>query len=108
MSNPAPTTQSPDQSIAYLDSLLNKTLHLHTSDGRVFVGQMKCTDNELNIILSMTYEYRRSVAGGGVVGSTTLENLAGNAVGEGGAMKKRFVGLVVVPGRFVERIDVEE
>lgn len=97
MSNAPPAAQSPDQSIAYLDSLLNKTLHLHTSDGRVFVGQMKCTDNELNIILSMTYEYRRSTAGGG-----------GNAEGEGGVMKKRFVGLVVVPGRFVERIDVEE
>lgn len=105
MSNPPPAVRSPHQSIAYLDSLLNKTLHLHTSDGRVFVGQMKCTDNELNIILSMTYEYRRSVAGGDVVGSTTP---AGNAEGEGGAMKKRFVGLVVVPGRFVERIDVEE
>ncbi|SMR50942.1 unnamed protein product [Zymoseptoria tritici ST99CH_1E4] len=43
----------------YLSNLLNRTLHLHTSDGRMFVGQMKCTDNERNIILAMTHEYRQ-------------------------------------------------
>jgi len=28
----------------YLTSLLNKTLRLHTTDSRIFVGTMKCTD----------------------------------------------------------------
>ena len=31
--------------IDYLRSLLNKKLHIHTSDSRMFVGDFKCTDN---------------------------------------------------------------
>lgn len=28
----------------YLTRLLNKTLRIHTTDSRIFVGTMKCTD----------------------------------------------------------------
>lgn len=28
----------------YLTALLNKTLRIHTTDSRIFVGTMKCTD----------------------------------------------------------------
>lgn len=97
---------SSSQATAYLSSFLNKTLHLHTSDGRTFVGQMKCTDNERNIILAMTHEYRQP--------SQTDVNRAfegRESEGAGGkvnlAMKKRFVGLVVVPGKYIEKIEVE-
>lgn len=33
------------QAVEYLESLLDKTLRLHTSDTRLFVGIFKCTDN---------------------------------------------------------------
>ncbi len=33
-----------EESRAYLGSLLNKYLLVHTSDGRMFRGEFKCTD----------------------------------------------------------------
>src|SRR5215469_8928550 len=69
----APTDPSPQE---FLSQYLGKTLRIHTSDNRIFVGQMKCTDRvsgsnilgsvflvtnnvqECNIILSLTQEYR--------------------------------------------------
>jgi small nuclear ribonucleoprotein (snRNP)-like protein len=103
----APTTAS-SQASTYLSTFLNRTLHVHTTDGRMFAGQMKCTDPERNIILSMTHEYREPSAGDVA--------LAAERVGRSGSgsgkmvkvdMKKRFVGLVVVPGRFIRKIEVE-
>lgn len=102
-SNP---TGTPAQASAYLTSLLNKTLHIHISDGRMFAGQLKCTDNERNIILAMTQEYRQP-------SRKDIERAAAEheASGKGGNvkvdMKKRFVGLVVVPGKYVEKIERE-
>jgi len=91
---------------AYLSTFLNQTLHLHISDGRIFVGQMKCTDNERNIILACTQEYRqpsetdakRALTERGASDNGTKVNLE---------MRKRFVGLVVVPGQYIEKIEVE-
>jgi N-alpha-acetyltransferase 38, NatC auxiliary subunit len=31
--------------VKYLESLLNHTFRAHTSDGRMFLGEFKCTDN---------------------------------------------------------------
>ena len=92
---------------AYLSTFLNKTLHLRISDGRIFVGQMKCTDNERNIILAYTQEYRqpsrtdakRALTDQGASDNGTKVNLE---------MRKRFVGLVVVPGQYIEKIEVED
>lgn len=39
--NEAPTKAKAE---AYLKSLLNKTLRIHVTDGRMFVGTFKCTD----------------------------------------------------------------
>lgn len=75
---------------AYLTQLLNRTLHVHTADGRMFVGQLKCTDNERNLILAMTHECRQP-----------------SAQRASGDMKKRFVGLVVVPGQHITKIELE-
>ena len=99
-------TAPPSQATEYLSSFLNKTLHLHTSDGRIFVGQMKCTDTERNIILAMTHEYRQPTEGDlkraferyGSDSTAAKVNLS---------MKKRFVGLVVVPGKYIEKIEAE-
>ncbi|KAH8768831.1 LSM domain-containing protein [Hyaloscypha finlandica] len=83
----------------YLTSLLNKTLRVTTTDTRMFLGQFKCTDSDRNIILSQTFEYRlpappKQIAGGEE--KVTMD------------MTSRYMGLVVVPGEYIERIEVEE
>lgn len=90
----------------FLTKLLNKNLHLHTSDGRMFVGQLKCTDNERNVILSMTHEYRQPSQNDIEKASEKheREGKEGNVKVD---MKKRFVGLVVVPGWCIEKVEVE-
>lgn len=93
---------SNEEASSFLTSLLNKTLHIHTTDTRIFVGQMKCTDKDRNIILSLTHEYRHppvsaveEAAAGATTGSVKVD------------MIRRFVGLVVVPGRYITKIEVE-
>ena len=95
---------TPAQATAYLTSLLNKFLHIHISDGRVFVGQLKCTDRERNIILALTYEYREPSQMD--IERAAMENQGGSKVKVD--MRKRFVGLIVVPGKYIEKIEVEE
>ncbi|MCJ1481366.1 hypothetical protein MMC06_001523 [Schaereria dolodes] len=126
---------------AYLQSLLNKQLRIHTTDTRMFVGEFKCTDNDLNIILSRTHEYRlpssstllQSLPSATTPTTTTASNSPANddkppstsphtntsastATSSSSNttnsikadMTSRFLGLVVVPGRHVVRIEVEE
>lgn len=100
-------TPLPSPGTTYLTTLLNRTLHIHTSDGRMFAGQMKCTDPERNIILSMTHEYRQPSAADLQLAAEKHER-AGREGNVKVDLKKRFVGLVVVPGRFIERIELEE
>jgi small nuclear ribonucleoprotein (snRNP)-like protein len=91
---------------SYLSTFLNRTLHLHTTDGRMFAGQMKCTDPERNIILSMTHEYRPPSAADIELAAERHEK-AGKSGNVKVDMKKRFVGLVVVPGKYITKIEVE-
>lgn len=95
-----------DEAKAYLTNLLNRTIHVHISDGRMFVGQMKCTDNERNIILAMTHEYRQPTEPDAKAAMARQEK-----EGQTGSvkvdMKKRFVGLVVVPGQYITKIELE-
>ena len=94
------------QAEAFLTSFLNKNLHIHISDGRMFVGQMKCTDNERNIILAMTHEYRQPSQADIRLAAEKHEK-SGESGNVKVDMKKRFVGLVVVPGWCIEKIEVE-
>ena len=95
---------TPAQATTYLTSLLNKFLHIHISDGRVFVGQLKCTDRERNIILALTHEYRKPSKED--IERAAKENQGGGKVKVD--MRKRFVGLIVVPGKYIEKIELEE
>jgi len=107
MSKSTPTTTTSNASAsAYLASLLNRTLRIHTNDARIFVGQMKCTDRERNIILAMTHEFRHPSA-------LAIQDAAREHEKRGlpGTVKvdmiRRFVGLVVVPGGVIDKIEVE-
>lgn len=90
----------------YLTQLLDRTLNVHTSDGRMFVGQLKCTDNERNLILAMTHEYRQP-------SQLNVQRAAQRHEQSGASgnfhldMKKRFVGLVVLPGQHITKIELE-
>ncbi|KAH7375638.1 LSM domain-containing protein [Plectosphaerella cucumerina] len=89
----------------FLSSLLNKTLRIVASDGRMFLGVFKCTDPDSNVILADTYEYRQP--------SAQEQEDAKRAAGSGVTslqmnMTSRFLGLIVVPGEHIVKIEVEE
>ncbi|RFU24598.1 hypothetical protein B7463_g11740, partial [Scytalidium lignicola] len=86
----------------YLTSLLNKTLRVTTTDTRMFLGQFKCTDTDLNIILSHTFEYRLPPP---PKPSEMAEAGKDKVVLD---MKSRYMGLVVVPGEHIVKIELEE
>jgi small nuclear ribonucleoprotein (snRNP)-like protein len=118
----------------YLRSLLNKTLRITTSDTRMFLGQFKCTDSvgplpspvslfprpipipntsqilsnqiltppqDRNIILSHAFEYRLPPP---PKPSALIEGKETVTLD----MTSRYLGLVVVPGEYVTKIEVEE
>ncbi|KAF1962502.1 hypothetical protein CC80DRAFT_487946 [Byssothecium circinans] len=92
-----------DEATSYLTQFIGKSLRIHTSDGRVFGGQFKCTDKDLNIILALTYEYRAPSA---EVIKKTIE-ASGNSKANV-EWNSRYVGLVVIPGEHVRKIEFEE
>ncbi|KAJ9627153.1 hypothetical protein H2203_003614 [Taxawa tesnikishii (nom. ined.)] len=96
-----------EEATVFLSSLLNKTLRVHVTDRRMFVGQMKCTDKDRNIILSLTHEFRPPSSSAVRAAASTHEHegRTGNVKVD---MLKRFVGLVVVPGQHITRIEVED
>ncbi|KAI0160634.1 hypothetical protein GGR57DRAFT_388956 [Xylariaceae sp. FL1272] len=99
-------SQEKAEAEAYLKSLLNKNLRVHTTDGRMFLGAFKCTDPDRNVILSFTYEYRQP-------SQQKLAEAAASAQGEGSEtvladMTSRYLGLVVIPGDHIVKMEVEE
>ncbi|KAG5943674.1 hypothetical protein E4U53_007017 [Claviceps sorghi] len=82
----------------YLSSLLNKNLRISTTDGRLFRGLFKCTDPDQNIVLANTHEYRRP---------SLAEALPAVAECPEG-MASRYLGMVVVPGQHVVKMELEE
>lgn len=108
----------------FLEALLGKQLRIYTTDSRMFIGEFKCTDNvrlteviwcclmftlvqECNIILSMSYEHRPTTP------SSTSSTESGNIKDARGgfmegAVSRRFMGLIVVPGQYITAIEVED
>jgi N-alpha-acetyltransferase 38, NatC auxiliary subunit len=69
-----------------LKSFLTKKMRIEISDGRVFIGNLICLDNQKNIVLLNTNEY-------------TLN---------GDKEYKRMVGQVMIPGNQITKIWAEE
>ncbi|UPK99566.1 hypothetical protein LCI18_010501 [Fusarium solani-melongenae] len=92
-----------EQAREYLSGILNKNLRVYTTDGRLFWGALKCTDPDRNIVLAHTYEYRQP-------SSRQRAEAAEKAGGETIKldMSSRYLGLVVVPGHHIVRMEVEE
>lgn len=89
----------------FLESLLNRKLRIHTTDERMFWGDFKCTDPDRNIVLAHTYEYRQPSA-------QQLSKAAQEAGSDAKSIKMdmthRYLGLVVVPGEHIVRIEKED
>ncbi|KAK1832837.1 hypothetical protein QBC39DRAFT_255775 [Podospora conica] len=90
--------------LLFLHSLINKNLRVTTTDSRMFWGNFKCTDSESNVVLKNTYEYRHPTPA--APKQTAEETAAAGTVKVD--MTSRFLGLVVVPGRHIVKIEVEE
>ncbi|KAL5115607.1 hypothetical protein ACEQ8H_006494 [Pleosporales sp. CAS-2024a] len=92
---------------AWLEQFIGKNVRIHASDGRVFGGQIKCTDKDRNVILALAYEYRAPSAH---VIRKAMQH-AGHASASASASvpwTNRYVGLVVVPGHHITKIEFEE
>ncbi|KAF4465495.1 hypothetical protein FALBO_7658 [Fusarium albosuccineum] len=92
-----------EQAREYLSSILNKNLRVYTSDGRLFWGALKCTDPDRNIVLAHTYEYRQPSAR---QRAEAAEKAGGETVKVD--MTSRYLGLVVVPGHHIVKMEVEQ
>ncbi|OJD33716.1 lsm domain-containing protein [Diplodia corticola] len=107
---PAPATAAPPspavsttQAITYLTQFIGRNLRIHVTDKRMFIGQMKCTDKDRNIILGLTHEYRPP--------SDAAIRAAIASSGDPSIqlpLSSRYVGLVVVPGRYITKVECEE
>lgn len=73
----------------------------------MFVGTLKCTDRERNLILAVTHEYREPSEQDRLLAAQRQEylGLSGPVKVD---MKKRFVGLIVVPGQYITKIEIED
>ncbi|KAK4205245.1 hypothetical protein QBC40DRAFT_271342 [Triangularia verruculosa] len=100
-----PTPSSKPEATDFLQTLLNKNLRVGTTDGRMFWGSFKCTDSDCNLVLQHTYEYRPPSLAQLEAATTTQNPQKGKVVMD---MTSRYLGLVVVPGQYVTKIQVEE
>lgn len=95
------STGTPNPAVT-LSKYLGRTLRIHTTDKRIFVGQMRCTDRECNVILVLTQEYRPPSAA--VIKAAAEQSGSNPQV----PFLNRYVGLVVVPGKHITKIELEE
>ncbi|MCJ1435924.1 hypothetical protein MMC27_005300 [Xylographa pallens] len=107
-----------EQAKMYLSSLLNRVFHIYTTDNRMFIGEFKCTDNDRNIILSSAHEYRIPAlpsAASTIISSNPTpadETSANDLPGTSKTVTldlspPRYIGLIVVPGPHITKIEVE-
>ncbi|KAI8885068.1 Sm-like ribonucleoprotein [Backusella circina FSU 941] len=71
------------ENIKRLTSYLFINLRIKITDGRVFIGTFVCVDKEKNIILAQAEEFR-------------------------GGNEKRLVGLVMIPGNHLVKVETED
>ncbi|EXJ81422.1 hypothetical protein A1O3_07714 [Capronia epimyces CBS 606.96] len=89
----------------FLESLLGKTLHVTVPDGRLFTGRFQCTDRESNIILSTAFEYRMPPKASE---KAAIDEVKATGQPRRADMTSRFVGLIVIPGKQIAKMEVEE
>lgn len=76
--------------VSQVKALLQRTLRVSISDGRLFVGTFACVDKQLNIVLTNTEEFRL-----GPPGSPP-------------PVQGRYVTMVMIPWKFVTKVEAQE
>jgi len=111
-SAPPDLTPSQTNAISSLTSLLHQPLRITIIDKRTFIGTFICVDPGCNIILSNAEEFRPE--------PTTQEEReirenrdmywprSRRGPGEGEGWGGRQLGMVLVPGKVVVKVEVEE
>ncbi|KAJ5103279.1 Ribonucleoprotein LSM domain eukaryotic/archaea-type [Penicillium argentinense] len=100
-----------EKAVQYLDGLLGRSLRVHTTDTRMFVGIFKCTDAERNLILANSFEYRRPTTT--AVEAAAKQSESCNSLSHAPKttvkvnMTSRLIGLIVIPGRHITKIELE-
>lgn len=84
---------------------LNRRVLAHVPDGRVFRGTFVCIDDGSNLIVSHADELR--LHGGGGTEGNEMEKGTGLSTEER-VVASRFVGMVMIKGEDLVRIEVEE
>ena len=76
---------------------MGKIVKISINDGRTFEGRFVCVDSEVNVILQGTYEYRSGNQAQNVelVNVTTDPNA-----------RKRWAGMVMIPGQHITNVEV--
>ncbi|KAL1879322.1 hypothetical protein VTK73DRAFT_7159 [Phialemonium thermophilum] len=104
-----------EEGAEFLRSLLDKGLRISTTDSRMFRGTFKCTDPDSNIVLAQTYEYRQpSLHKLAEEAATTVTTNQSDIPSElintkvKMDMTSRYLGLVVVPGQHIVKIELEQ
>ncbi|RKP14696.1 hypothetical protein BJ684DRAFT_18912 [Piptocephalis cylindrospora] len=77
---PTTSQEDPRESVRELTGCISKMARVHISDGRSFEGQFLGVDGHQNLLLAEALECNQDT--------------------------KRFVGLVMVPGKYLERFEV--
>lgn len=100
ISNPPGSTSSTTAEQTIRSQFLHRTCLVHIPDGRVFKGTFTCIDDGMNLILSQAEEWRLhpSTSTSTSVLSTTEERKTSS----------RFVGMVMIKGEDLVKIEVEE
>ncbi|KAJ5287755.1 Ribonucleoprotein LSM domain eukaryotic/archaea-type [Penicillium angulare] len=105
-------TMDTERAVQYLEGLIGRQLRVYTTDSRMFVGLFKCTDAERNIILANSYEYRFPTPSAvQAAAAKEAESWERNAEAKSATVKvnmtHRLIGLIVVPGRHITKIELE-
>jgi len=82
------SAEGKSSSLSLVRTLLRKSLRIITSDGRLFLGTFAGTDKQLNILLVNADEYRFA----------PIESANPNG---------RYVALVMIPRRFILKIEAQ-
>jgi small nuclear ribonucleoprotein (snRNP)-like protein len=83
------------QAVATMRGLLQSTLRVTLSDGRVVTGKYQCLDEHLNFILQGATERRVVGERAGVEGSVDRQEV-------------RNLGLVMLPGKHMIKVEIKE
>ena len=110
--HPLPTPSSPSEALSHLTSLLNHPLRLTLPNDRLILGILTVIDPQCNIILSDAEEFVPPLKPPESLDRVAAVAEVGDRQGYPMHRERRWggrgLGLVLVPGEMVVKVEVEE